>query len=147
MRFGTPSPSVILAFSLLLGSCSSCERPAEPVLPADVSGAWIGAYTVADGRGHQLIDSLFVDLVSDRGEVTGGGTRVRTVEGRPPIHARVTASGNVAVSSFRLELEDVETGHSAVFAGKVFEDTLSGRVSVDGLDIGRMAMVRHRPAQ
>jgi hypothetical protein len=131
--------------ALFLSSCSSCEVPREPVLPADITGRWTGAHTLYDGAGRALTDSLWLTIASDRGDVSGDGVRKRVLKDTPPVETLIEIEGNVVVNTFRIELIDPQTRHRAVYSGKVDGDTLSGRLSVDGQDVGLLTMVGHRP--
>lgn len=135
---------LLLTFALSAASCSSCEVPREPILPADISGHWKGAYTFHDGVGRSLTDSLWIAIDSDRGDVTGEGVRKRMLPDMPPIEGMFEVEGSVVVNTFRIELIDIETRNRAVFSGKVEGDTLSGRLSVDGSVMGDLRMIGHR---
>ena len=130
---------------LAAASLSACKRPAEPVIPADLTGRWTGAYTIHDAAGRALTDSLTIALESDRGSVAGHGVRRRFVQDQPPRDAQVVVSGSVAASSFRLELGDPGTGHTAVFSGTVEDDTLRGNLTVDGNVMGRLDLTPAPP--
>ena len=136
----------LLALSLaaLLASCSSCEVPKEPVLPADLTGHWVGAYTLYDAAARPLTDSLRIDLESVRGQVMGSGSRVRYLQDMEPIASEVEVQGSVVVNTFRIELIDPATRNRAVFDGKVEGDTLSGQLSVEGQAMGDLRMVGYR---
>ncbi len=135
---------LLSVLALSLASCSSCEVPREPVLPADITGHWIGSYALHDGAGRQRTDSLWITLDSDRGDVTGEGVRKRIVPGEAPTEGMFEVEGSVVVNTFRIELIDIETRKREVFSGKVEGDTLSGRLSVDGAVVGELKMVGHR---
>ena len=131
---------LLIAMCASVTGCSSCNRPAEPVLPADLTGNWRGGYTVYDGAGRPLSDTLHLSLVSEADNVSGEGIRRRFVEERPPSEARVVASGSVVATSFRLEFGDPETGHTALFSGTVEDDTLKGNLTVGGNVIGALSL-------
>lgn len=137
---GTVLPGLFVILCVSVAGCSSCNRPAEPVLPADLTGNWKGGYTVYDGAGRPLSDTLHVSLVSDADNVSGEGVRRRFVEDRPPSEAQVVVSGSVVATSFRLEFGDPETGHTAVFSGTVEDDTLKGNLTVGGNVVGVLAL-------
>ena len=137
----------IATFAVLclgLASCSSCDRPAEPVIPVDLTGEWVGSYTLYDGAGTPLTDSINVTLQSDGGRVAGEGVRIRLVEEMPPRETRIVVTGSVIASSFRLEFGDPESGHTAVFTGTTEEDSLKGNLSVDGTVVGPMSLAASR---
>lgn len=136
--------TLLLTLALSLASCSSCEVPREPVLPADITGRWEGAYTLYDGGGRPLTDSLWLTLDSDRGEVSGDGVRKRILPGQQPMESLIEIDGSVVINTFRIELIDPETRNRAVFSGKVEGDTLAGQLSVDGTPMGDLKMVGHR---
>ncbi|NNL48498.1 MAG: hypothetical protein HKO76_09050, partial [Acidimicrobiia bacterium] len=98
------------------------------------------AYTVYDGAGRPLRDTLHVSLVSEADNVSGEGIRRRFVEERPPSEASVVVSGSVVATSFRLEFADPETGHTALFSGTVEDDTLKGNLTVGGNVIGGLSL-------
>ena len=77
-----------------LASCSSCDRPAEPVIPVDLTGSWVGSYTLYDGAGRPLTDSISVSLQSDGGRVAGEGVRIRYVQEMPPRETRIVVTGS-----------------------------------------------------
>ncbi len=139
---GYLSALIFAALGIGLGSCSSCDPPVEPIIPVDLRGTWTGGYTVYDGTGRPLTDSLLVTLDMDRERVAGEGIRTRVIDGRPPQEAQVSVTGTVAVTVFRLEFGDPSSGHSAVFSGKVVDDTLRGRLTVGGTAVGSLDMVR-----
>lgn len=142
MRPASDAIALLLAIALstVVAGCSSCSRPAEPVIPADLTGNWRGGYTVYDGAGRPLSDTLHLSLVSQADIVSGEGLRRRFIEDRPPLEARVVVSGSVVASSFRLEFGDPETGHMALFSGTVEDDTLKGNLTVGGNVIAVLAM-------
>jgi len=129
---------------LVLGSCSSCEVPREPVLPADISGRWVGSYTLYDGAGRPLTDSLWLTIESDRETLSGEGVRKRMLPDMPPMETMIEIGGSVVVNTFRLEMTDVDTRSRATYSGKVEGDTLSGNISIDGAVMGDLKMVGHR---
>lgn len=130
--------------ALLISSCSSCEVPREPVLPADLTGRWVGSYTLFDGVGRALTDSLEIELDSDRGRVSGEGTRKRFLPENEPTESQIRAEGTVVVNTFRIDLIDVTSLNRATFSGKVEGDTLAGTLAVDGQVMGELRMVGYR---
>ena len=130
--------------ALTLSSCSSCEAPEEPVLPADLSGHWTGAYTLFDGTGRALTDSLLVDIKSNRGQLSGAGSRTRYLPEQEPMEGQIRVEGSVVINTFRIEFVDPATGNRALYSGKVDGDTLSGRLSVDGNPVGDLRMTGYR---
>ena len=118
--------------------------PREPVLPTDISGSWTGAYTLYDGTGRPLTDSLSFDIDSDLGDVAGEGARKRIVPDLPPAETPVEIKGAIVVNTFRLELIDRDTGNRAIFSGKVEGDTLAGSLSVDGVAMADLKMIARR---
>ncbi len=125
-----------------LASCSSCDPPIEPIIPVDVTGTWTGGYTVYDGAGRPLTDSLLVTLEADGERVVGEGIRIRVIDGGPATENKVSVTGTVAVTVFRLEFGDPSSGHAALFSGKVVDDTLRGKLSVGGTPVGDLDLAR-----
>lgn len=138
---GVAARPLLLSLTLTLASCSSCEVPRDPVIPADITGTWHGAYTLYDGTGRRLTDSLLIDIESDRGEVVGSGLRKRYLPGAQPMESEIRLEGSVVLSTFRLELVDPVSQNRAVFSGKIEGDTLSGQLSVDGEVMGDLRLV------
>jgi len=135
---------VLPVLPLLIPACSSCEVPREPVLPADMTGIWEGSYTLYDGVGRALTDSLRFEIESNRGQISGEGTRRRFLPEEDPMVTPIEITGAIVVNTFRIELIDTETRNRAVFSGSMEGDTLSGRLSVDGSVVGELRMVGQR---
>ncbi len=134
----------LLALALTISSCQSCEVPKEPVLPTDLSGDWAGSYTLYDGTGRALADSLLLQIRSDNGQLRGEGVRKRFLPDMEPAESEIDLLGSVVVNTFRIELIDPSTGNRAVYSGKVEGDTLTGTLSVEGIDMGEVRMIGYR---
>ena len=140
-----PIPGLaVLALALTLSSCQSCEVPPDPVLPVDLSGYWAGSYTLYDGTGRALTDSLLLQIRADAGQLRGEGVRKRFLPEMAPVESEVDVLGTVVVNTFRIELVDPATRNRAVYSGKAEGDTLSGRLTVEGVEMGELRMVGYR---